>query len=94
MHKARRAKSIIFSFPFYGKKRDVEEELKRMDTIVRISSRLSFIKRVWLETDRLREPLYVEVDAQNDKINGLTVFQVEERLETLLERIYNVKECF
>ncbi len=94
MTDGRRARTIIFAFPFYDVKKMTDEAIEaRATSVINVFTRLRFVKRVWVDTEKLREPLYIEVNLQCGNIHDKPIHVIEARLEKLLAKVYNFREC-
>lgn len=88
-----RAKSIIFAFPFYERDTSTYNEEERTEKVLKLFSRMPFVRKVWVDPGRLREPLYIEVNPQSQLLQGKSIEQIEAGLEKFLARVYNFRQC-
>lgn len=84
---------MVFRFPFYSNPQDDREDDNKEEAVLRVLHRIPFVKSAKVNRDNLREPLYVEVLSGHSKLSGRSVKEIQEGLQGVLQRIYDVKSC-
>ena len=88
-----RAKSIVYAFPFYEKNGSKEDEQKRAQIVTDALNKLSFVRNAFVDFEKLRDPLIIEVNPQNHKLQDRSIGEIENGLSHLILKLYNYKDC-
>ena len=93
----KRLYSLVFRFPFYEQLREGshsrESVEKAREQACHNISKLSFVRQLYVDRTKIREPLFIEIDIRSAKLEGKSVEEIEKGLENLVLKVYDYRKC-